>query len=217
MDYFRAILISQEVSLRAYELCAEVLRYNPGDYHAWQHRRRCIDGLGIPTEVELSFINSVGLALEKNFQIWHHRRCIMEMHKRDFDKEKEYLSDIFCSDAKNYHAWSYRLWFIERFNLWEGELEFVESQLHEGQVTNNSLWSYRYFLIMKTQAFTQDLVARELAFTMDCLQRFNMRNEAAWVYLKGLLSQSKAEQEASQAGNVKRWFILDFPQVKEWI
>lgn len=141
----------------------------------------------------------------------------MEMHKRDFDQEKEYLSDIFCSDAKNYHAWSYRLWFIERFNLWEGELEFVESQLHEGQVTNNSLWSYRYFLIMKTQAFTQDLVARELAFTMDCLQRFNMRNEAAWVYLKGLLAQSKAEQEASQAGNVKRWFILDFPQVKEWI
>ena len=40
---------------------------------------------------ELAFINSVGIALEKNFQIWHHRRCIMEIYQKDFAKEKDYL------------------------------------------------------------------------------------------------------------------------------
>jgi hypothetical protein len=35
MGYFRAILVKGEVSVRAYELCAEVLTHNPGDYHAW--------------------------------------------------------------------------------------------------------------------------------------------------------------------------------------
>lgn len=80
MGYFRAILVKDELSERAYDLTKEVLRNNPGDYHAWQHRRRCIDALGIPTAKELEFLNSVGVDLEKNFQIWHHRRCIMEIH-----------------------------------------------------------------------------------------------------------------------------------------
>lgn len=35
MGYFRGILVKGEVSERAYELCAEVLTHNPGDYHAW--------------------------------------------------------------------------------------------------------------------------------------------------------------------------------------
>jgi len=115
MGYFRAILVKGEVSMRAYDLCAEVLKYNAGDYHAWQHRRRCIDQLQIPTEVEMKYLNSVGIELEKNFQIWHHRRCIMEMYKTDFEKEKDFLMEIYYSDQKNYHAWSYRLWLIERF------------------------------------------------------------------------------------------------------
>ena len=95
MGYFRAILVKGEVSMRAYDLCAEVLKYNAGDYHAWQHRRRCIDQLQIPTEVEMKYLNSVGIELEKNFQIWHHRRCIMEMHKTDFETEKDFLMEIY--------------------------------------------------------------------------------------------------------------------------
>ena len=35
MGYFRAILLKDEVSFRAYDLTAEVLKHNPGDYHAW--------------------------------------------------------------------------------------------------------------------------------------------------------------------------------------
>lgn len=80
MGYFRAIIMKDELSQRAYDLTAEVLSFNPGDYHAWQHRRRCIDALGIATENELKYLNAIGLDLEKNFQIWHHRRCILEIH-----------------------------------------------------------------------------------------------------------------------------------------
>ncbi len=98
MNYFRAILVKGEVSLRAYQLTAEVLRSNPGDYHAWQHRRRCIDELNIPTSVELDYLTSIGVALEKNFQIWHHRRCIMELHQKDFEREKDFLMEIYSSD-----------------------------------------------------------------------------------------------------------------------
>ena len=126
MGYFRAIVTKDELSRRAYDLTAEVLTYNAGDYHAWQHRRRCIDALNIPTGDELTYLNEVGLDLEKNFQIWHHRRCILEIHQRDFDKEKDFLYQIFLSDSKNYHAQSYKLWLVERFNLWDGELEFVQ-------------------------------------------------------------------------------------------
>ena len=35
MGYFRAIIKKDELSPRAYDLTAEVLKYNPGDYHAW--------------------------------------------------------------------------------------------------------------------------------------------------------------------------------------
>jgi protein farnesyltransferase/geranylgeranyltransferase type-1 subunit alpha len=83
-SYFRAILFRDELSMRAYNLCEEVLKHNPGDYNAWAHRRKCIDELSIPLVKEIAYINSVGIELEKNFQIWHHRRCIMEMHQKDF-------------------------------------------------------------------------------------------------------------------------------------
>lgn len=67
MDYFRAILKSGEISERAYQLTREVLQYNPGDYNAWQLRRRIIDELKIPYEREMDYLNEVGLVLEKNF------------------------------------------------------------------------------------------------------------------------------------------------------
>lgn len=115
----------------------------------------------------MKYLNSVGIALEKNFQIWHHRRCIMEIHKTDFEKEKDFLMEIYYSDQKNYHAWSYRLWLIERFGLWAHELEFVEHEIKDGQVTNNSLWSYRYFITAKTKEFTKSVVEVEINYALE--------------------------------------------------
>lgn len=112
----------------------------------------------------------------------------MEIYQKDFDKEKEFLHDIYLSDSKNYHAWSYRLWFVERFQLWDGELEFVNEELSGGQFTNNSLWSYRYFLLMKTREFNRELVKNEINYALNLLMTKNPNNEAAWVYMKGLLA-----------------------------
>jgi protein farnesyltransferase/geranylgeranyltransferase type-1 subunit alpha len=78
--YFRAILQKGELSMRALNLTVDILRFNPGDYHAWALRRQIIDHLKIPYKQELEFLNRINTYLEKNFQIWHHRRCIMEMH-----------------------------------------------------------------------------------------------------------------------------------------
>jgi protein farnesyltransferase/geranylgeranyltransferase type-1 subunit alpha len=45
MGYFRAILAKKEISMRAYYLTQEVIKYNPGDYNAWLLRRKIIDEL----------------------------------------------------------------------------------------------------------------------------------------------------------------------------
>ncbi len=46
--YFRAILKTGEISERALELTVDILRYNPGDYHAWALRRQIYDKLELP-------------------------------------------------------------------------------------------------------------------------------------------------------------------------
>ena len=68
---------------------------------------------------------------------------------------------------------------------------------------------------MKIKDFTQHLVSNEIRFALEMLEAQDLRNEAAWVYLKGLLAQTKEEQARSLATNVKKWFILDFPELKQ--
>ena len=96
-------------------------------------------------------------------------------------------------------------------------MEFVEHEIeHNKQVTNNSLWSYRYFIIAKTKEFTHELVQNELQYALKQLIEKDSTNEAAWVYLKGYLAQTREEQAQTNAkGNIKRWYIGDFPEVKE--
>ena len=160
MGYFRAILFKKEVSKRAYDLTAEVLRYNPGDYNAWSYRRQLIDELHIPLQDEFAYLNEIAILLEKNFQVWHHRRCLMELYQSNFEQEFSFLDDVFLSDAKNYHAWSYRLWLVSRFDLYKDQLDWLEDRL-EDDVTNNSLWSYRRFIVAHTKPFNVETVKEE--------------------------------------------------------
>ena len=143
MRYFRAIVQSNEISRRALELTQEVIKVNYGWYTAWYYRRKWLDEIGTPEDWkwEIVFLNSIGVELEKNYQIWHHRRCIVQT-LNDPSAEKDYLDTIFESDDKNYHAWSYRVWLIQHFNLFEGELEFID-ELIQNNPLNNSAWSYR--------------------------------------------------------------------------
>jgi len=117
MGFFRAILAREEISERAFMLTKEVIKFSQGNYAAWAYRRKLIDALKCPLSEEFDWLNSIGLDMEKNYQIWHHRRCVAEIIGKEMDLEGEmtFLAEIFASDAKNYHAWTYRIWLVERF------------------------------------------------------------------------------------------------------
>lgn len=173
MGYFRTVFIAQEMSERALALTTETIMLNQGNYTAWHFRRKLLHELGKDLAMEILWLNSIGLQMEKNYQIWHHRRCIFEMLVRKlkggqaeeskaseggiatncaqvFAAEFGYLDEIFASDAKNYHGWSHHIWLIERYELHSEpkHLEFVERML-DNDVQNNSVWSFRYFIIMR--------------------------------------------------------------------
>lgn len=215
MKYFRAILHADEISRRALELTQVVIKVNYGCYTAWYYRRKCLDQIGTPEDWkwESKFLNSIGVALEKNYQIWHHRRCIVQT-TGDYSKEKEFLEEIFESDDKNYHAWSYRIWLVQHFNLYDGELEFITKMINENPM-NNSAWSYRYFIIAKAKEFTKETVQEELNYALKIIKEFKLDNEAPWVYLRGYLARSQEEAERSIKTSSKRIIITEFPFLKE--
>lgn len=164
---------------------------------------------------EVTYLNSIGVKLEKNYQIWHHRRCVIQK-LNDPSHEKSFLDDIFESDDKNYHGWSYRIWVVQHFNLFDGEEEFITNMIKENPI-NNSAWSYRYFIIAKTKEFTKETVEAEINYAFKVIADYKLDNEAPWVYLRGYLAKSEEEAQRSKDPNssAKRMLITDFPFIKE--
>ena len=78
MDYFRAIILKNELSQRAYELTTEVINEAPTNYMAWQHRRCCLDACDISLLDELNWLDTMMVDNQKNYQIWQHRRVLIE-------------------------------------------------------------------------------------------------------------------------------------------
>ena len=174
MGYFRTVFLAQEISERALALTTETIMLNQGNYTAWHFRRKLLHELGKDLGMEIFWLNSIGLQMEKNYQIWHHRRCIFEMLVRKlrsgqgeeskasegnstcdqvFAAEFDYLDAIFASDAKNYHGWSHHIWMIERYELHSEprHMDLIERML-DNDVQNNSVWSFRYFIVMRQAA-----------------------------------------------------------------
>ena len=56
MGYFRAVLSVEEISNRALELTEEVIQFSSGNYAAWDYRRKLIDKLGYPLEMEMNWL-----------------------------------------------------------------------------------------------------------------------------------------------------------------
>ena len=62
LGYFRAVLAKDEISNRALELTGEVIGLSSGNYTAWHYRRKLIDKLGHPLELEMNWLRGpVGL------------------------------------------------------------------------------------------------------------------------------------------------------------
>lgn len=69
------------------------------------------------------------------------------------------------------------------FSLFDGELEYVDSLLND-DVRNNSAWNQRYFVINNTTGFKDDILNREIEYTLFHIKTA-AENESAWNYLRG--------------------------------
>ncbi|KAG5875822.1 hypothetical protein JTB14_008136 [Gonioctena quinquepunctata] len=187
-DYFRAILKSKEISERALELTQSAAHLNPANYTVWQYRRDILKGLNKDLQEELEFIEKTILRQSKNYQVWHHRKILVEWLK-DPSKEKFVTEAVLAKDAKNYHAWQHRQWVIKTFNTFDGELDYVDTLISD-DVRNNSAWNQRYFVINNTTGFTEEVLNREIEYTLFHIRTVT-ENESAWNYLRGLLLHDK--------------------------
>lgn len=67
--------------------------------------------------------------------------------------------------------------------LFDGELNYVDYLL-EDDIRNNSVWNQRYFVILNTTGFTEEVVAKEVEYTINKI-KIVTDNESVWNYLKG--------------------------------
>jgi protein farnesyltransferase/geranylgeranyltransferase type-1 subunit alpha len=187
MDYFRAVFLADERSIRSLHLTSEVIFLNPGNYTVWQFRRVILEALNADLQDELGFVEQVASDNSKNYQIWHHRRWVAEKLGPDaVSKELMFTKKIFLLDAKNYHAWSHRQWVLQELGGWEDELDYCQ-QLLEDDIFNNSAWNQRYFVVTRSPLLggLEAMRDSEVRYAVDAIIS-RPENESPWRYLRGL-------------------------------
>ncbi|XP_058834373.1 protein farnesyltransferase/geranylgeranyltransferase type-1 subunit alpha [Topomyia yanbarensis] len=184
-SYLRAVISSQEKSVRALGLTQDAAKLNAANYTVWQYRRDILKALSSNLYDELDYIEGVIEDNPKNYQVWHHRRVIVEW-MNDPSRELDLTENILNMDAKNYHAWQHRQWAIKTYNLFEDELQYVDRLISE-DMRNNSAWNERFF-VLKHAGFTGDVLEREINYVMNRI-RLIKNNESPWNFLRGLLQQ----------------------------
>jgi len=129
----------------------------------------------------LSWVNTIALANQKNYQIWHHRQLLIDHLYPSLASDRakvqelaraeaEFMRQMFELDSKNYHVWSYRQYFVRKLSLFpsqcletgdHSELDAIE-ELLESDVRNNSAWAHRFFVVFSDPgASTEDSRALE--------------------------------------------------------
>ncbi|KAH7730650.1 Protein prenyltransferase alpha subunit repeat containing protein [Aphelenchoides avenae] len=191
--YLRAVMQSNELTERAFELTTSCIHLNAANYSVWQFRRNIIkallgDKISVDTLAdEFEFCENATYENPKNYQVWHHRRVLVEWGN-DPGKELAFTESMIQDDSKNYHAWQHRQWVVERFDLFgQPEMDFTVQLLLE-DLRNNSAWNYRYFILSRTtDGFKRsEAVDNEIRFTMQCIKKIPS-NESPWSYLTGIL------------------------------
>lgn len=198
MDYFRAMMATEEYSERSLALTEEILNHNAANYTVWHFRRLALKALGRNVVEELDFMDEFASDNPKNYQIWHHRR---EMAKLSSDGERElgFTSIIFDSDPKNYHAWAHRQWALKHFGIWDNEIDYIGGLL-QADVRNNSAWNQRWFVIHNRDGgdakIGNERLVEEVDFVFRTLESSGVKNnESAWNYMRGLAFEHPQMQD----------------------
>jgi len=189
MGYFRHVLLTDEVSARAWDVTDDAIECNPANYTAWAFRRKLVTGLNRDLQAEMEHTHQMAIENPKNYQIWHHRKCLCELVK-DGSGEQAFTAEAFEQDAKNYHAWSHRQWAVRHFNMWEGEHAYLDS-LIALDVRNNSAWNHRYFVLSNLDD-RPTRIAQEITFAKQVLTDGPF-NDSAWGYLRGCCEETAGE------------------------
>ncbi|KAM3128444.1 hypothetical protein pb186bvf_019452 [Paramecium bursaria] len=205
MDYCRAIIQSNEISIRVYDLTTSLLNFNASNYNLYIIRRKCLQQLNLDLDQEMKFVNDLTFKNEKCYQIWEHRRQIIDWTKK-YDYEIQFLQEILGSDNKNYHAWQYRIWLCQQFNLFDQEIKNVEYFIEE-DVGNNSAWNYRYFLLVHLDFDFE----QELKYIKHQIE-LKPTNEAVWNYLRGWFRVDEQQNKHQKFKQFKyqEYDIVDF-------
>lgn len=73
--------------------------------------------------------------------------------------------------------------FICFSSLFNGELDYIDELLTD-DIRNNSAWNQRYFVFNNTTGFTEEVLHKEIAYTLNQIL-IAKENESAWNYLRG--------------------------------
>lgn len=218
-DYFRAVLVKNEISERVYHLTTLLISVSPANYMGWLVRRKCIDQkeLNIKIEDEQDWVDSITELNQKNYQIWHHRKYMCEI-SGDYQRELDIINEVFIEEPKNYHAWCHRIWVVRRYDLYLSEFDFVNHLIERDQ-RNNSAWNYRFFLVNschtivnrenvdskvdnKTDKIISDIrgyidnisLTKEVNYSSKFIKK-DVDNESVYSYIKGLYYNSDINRE----------------------
>ncbi|KAK9455798.1 hypothetical protein V1511DRAFT_498729 [Dipodascopsis uninucleata] len=189
MEYLRAIMATNECSVRALQLTEDIIMMNPAHYTVWAYRTKIVLRLKTDPKTELKWAALISRRFPKNYQIWNHRQAIVETYKLT-EYELPFIEEMLEEDSKNYHVWSYRQWIVKTFNLWDGEVGYTSKMIEE-DVRNNSAWNHRYFALFGNEStpLTESQIDTEISFTLNAVEKAP-QNISAWNYIRGILRRT---------------------------
>lgn len=180
-NFFRAVLLANEHSPRAFDITTHALKLNPANYTAWYFRRKVTAALFLDADDDNStgdksssgsssdlaleklredraFAGKMGEANPKNYQIWFHRRWLAERLKEQAERA---AGDDGVADDNVVKE------------IAREELRFASVVLADDN-KNYHTWAHRQWVVE-----TFALWDEELAYTQE-MAELDVLNNSAW-------------------------------------